>query len=114
MSIVVLAFLIYSSGLVRFIPVGLALLLWAGAIVVTLVYNAPVNELAVQWDPEAPPANWEQFRDQWHRGGGLVTVAGAYGMGKTRLAAELARDCHHAGAAVIYASGTGRPPNETK
>jgi uncharacterized membrane protein len=67
-SIVALAFLIYSSGLARFIVVVLALLLWAGAIVATLVYNAPVNELAVQWSPDAPPANWEQLRDQWHRG----------------------------------------------
>jgi hypothetical protein len=53
-SIVALAFLIYSSGLARFIVVVLALLLWAGAIVATLVYNAPVNELAVQWSPDAP------------------------------------------------------------
>lgn len=67
-SIVALAFLIYSSGLVRFIVVVFALLLWAGAIVATLLYNAPVNELAVQWNPDAPPANWEQLRDQWHRG----------------------------------------------
>ena len=40
-------------------------------------------------------------------GGGLVTLAGAYGMGKTRLAAELARECRDEGAAVLYASGDG-------
>ena len=50
------------------------------------------------------------LREAWRRGGGgLVTVAGAYGMGKTRLAAELARHCHQDGAAVLYASGSGPP-----
>ncbi len=41
--------------------------------------------------------------------GALVTLAGAYGMGKTRLAAELAGDAHREGAAVVYAAGTGPP-----
>jgi WD40 repeat protein len=41
--------------------------------------------------------------------GGLVTLVGAYGMGKTRLAAEIAGDAHREGAAVLYAAGTGPP-----
>ena len=67
-SLVPLVFLLRSWGSVRFIAVVLALLLWAGVIIATLVYNAPVNALAVEWNPEAPPANWEQLRDRWHRG----------------------------------------------
>ena len=46
------------------------------------------------------------------RGGGrgrARDVAGAYGMGKTRLAAEIAGEAHREGAAVLYAAGTGRP-----
>jgi uncharacterized membrane protein len=66
-SIAPLVFLLRSSG-PRFIAVVLALILWAGVIIATLVYNAPVNALAVEWNPEAPPANWEELRDQWHRG----------------------------------------------
>src|SRR5687767_12296988 len=66
-SIALLVFLLRSSG-PRFIAVVLALILWAGVIIATLVYNAPVNALAVEWNPEAPPANREQLRDQWHRG----------------------------------------------
>jgi uncharacterized membrane protein len=66
-SIALLVFLLRSSG-PRFIAVVLALILWAGVIIATLVYNAPVNALAVEWNPEAPPANWEELRDQWHRG----------------------------------------------
>jgi uncharacterized membrane protein len=66
-SIALLVFLIRSSG-PRFIAVVLAVILWAGVIIATLVYNAPVNALAVEWNPEAPPANWEELRDQWHRG----------------------------------------------
>ena len=38
-----------------------------------------------------------------------MTLAGAYGMGKTRMAAELATDAHREEAAVIYAAGAGPP-----
>jgi uncharacterized membrane protein len=52
---------------------GLALLLWIAAIVVTLRYNAPVNELAAGWDPASPPDDWEALRDKWHFGQTLRT-----------------------------------------
>ena len=67
-SIVPLVFLLRSWGPARFIAVVIALVLWAGVITATLLYNAPVNALAVEWSPEAPPANWEELRDKWHRG----------------------------------------------
>jgi uncharacterized membrane protein len=68
LSIAPLVFLLRTSGPARFIAVVLALILWACVIIATLVYNAPVNALAVEWNPEAPPVNWEELRDQWHRG----------------------------------------------
>ena len=37
-------------------------------LVVTAVFNLPVNREAVKWNPEAPPADWEAKRDRWHRG----------------------------------------------
>jgi uncharacterized membrane protein len=52
---------------------ALALLLWIAVIVVTLRYNAPVNELAAAWDPASPPDTWEALRDQWHFGQTLRT-----------------------------------------
>jgi DNA-binding SARP family transcriptional activator/WD40 repeat protein len=54
-------------------------------------------------------AELQRLRDRRLRGAGLVTVAGAYGMGKTRIAAEVASDAHRAGAAVLYAAGSGPP-----
>ena len=39
--------------------------------------------------------------------GGVVTVAGASGSGKMRLAAQLAASVHDGGADVLYASGSG-------
>ena len=49
------------------------------------------------------------LRTRWERArrgdGGLVTLLGADGMGKTRLVAELARQAHGDGATVLYASG---------
>ena len=53
------------------------------------------------------------LRARWQRAaagsGALVTVVGAYGMGKTLLAASIAAEVHREGAAVLYASGTGPP-----
>ena len=53
------------------------------------------------------------LRALWQRAaagsGALVTLAGAYGMGKTRMAAELATEAHREEAAVIYAAGAGPP-----
>ena len=53
------------------------------------------------------------LRTHWHRTargeGALVALAGVEGIGKTRLAAELATVAHGDGAAVLYASGTGTP-----
>src|ERR687892_221733 len=37
-------------------------------LVVTAIYNLPVNREAVKWDPGHPPADWEAKRDRWHRG----------------------------------------------
>src|SRR4051794_26828303 len=50
-----------------------------------------------------------RLRALWRRGPGLATLAGAQGMGKTRLAAELATEVHRAGADVRYAAGGGPP-----
>ena len=49
---------------------------------------------------------WEQARTG---SGVLVTVIGEHGIGKSRLSAELAGEAHAAGAAVVYAAGTGPP-----
>jgi len=71
------------------------------------------RELPPQLDASAAPPligreeELERLRVRWRRATGLVTVAGAYGMGKTRLAAELAGDAHREGATVAYVAGTG-------
>jgi WD40 repeat protein/DNA-binding SARP family transcriptional activator len=58
-------------------------------------------------------ADLEWLRDFWRgaRGGAgrLVLVAGARGIGKTRLAAALAAEVHRDRGAVLYASGAGAP-----
>ena len=54
-----------------------------------------------------------RLRARWQRAaagtGTLVTLVGASGMGKTRVAAEIAGDAHREGAAVLYTSGAGPP-----
>lgn len=56
-----------------FVPAVLALLLWIAVIVVTLRYNAPVNEPAAARDAASPPGDWEALRDQWHFGQSVRT-----------------------------------------
>src|SRR5215207_3854217 len=74
-------------------------------------------ELPVELEPATPligrGAELDWLREQWrtaHGGTGrLVLVAGARGIGKTRLAAALAADVHRDRAAVLYGSGAGAP-----
>ena len=58
-------------------------------------------------------AELDSLREHWrhaHGGAGrLVVIAGARGIGKTRLAAELAAELHRERATVLYASGAGAP-----
>jgi len=78
---------------------------------------ADAVELPPELDAGTPLAGREPeldaLREQWrhaHGGAGrLVLVAGPRGMGKTRLAAELAGEVHRDRGAVLYASGAGAP-----
>ncbi len=71
--------------------------------------------LQSELDPAALPpligrdAELGRLRACLHGSGALVALVGAYGMGKTRLAAELAGEAHREGAAIFYASGSGPP-----
>ena len=89
LSIVPLVFVAYPAGALQLTFVALALLLWAAVIVTTLIYNAPVNRLAAQWDPSAPPAEWEALRDRWHRGQTLRTPVAIAAYASLVLAAVL-------------------------
>jgi WD40 repeat protein/DNA-binding SARP family transcriptional activator len=74
-----------------------------------------VAELPHELDPAASPPlidrerELRRLRARWRQGGGVVTIVGAYGMGKTRIAAEVAAEAHREGAAVLYAAGSGPP-----
>ena len=81
--------------------------------------EAAAAELPRELDATASPPligrddELRRLRARWRRAaagaGALVTLVGAYGMGKTRLAAELAGEAHREGAMVLYAAGTGAP-----
>jgi len=76
-------------------------------------------ELPRELDASASPpligrdGELRRLRERWKRAargsGALVTLVGAYGAGKTRLAAELAGEAHRDGASVVHAAGTDAP-----
>jgi DNA-binding SARP family transcriptional activator/WD40 repeat protein len=76
---------------------------------------ADAVELPPELDAGTPlvgrEAELDALREQWRRArsgaGRLVLVAGARGMGKTRLVAELAGEVRRDRGAVLYASGAG-------
>ena len=74
MQITLLMLLLPDVRSLRFALVAVSVLAWIAAVVVTLVFCAPVNALAATWDAAAPPANWAQLRDQWHTGQTLRTL----------------------------------------
>ena len=78
-----------------------------------------VLELPPELDTVAAPplegraAELSRLEEAWERArageGSLVTLIGERGIGKTRLAAELAGEVHRHGAVVLYATGAGPP-----
>jgi WD40 repeat protein/DNA-binding SARP family transcriptional activator len=77
-----------------------------------------VAELPAELEPGGAPAlvgrdgELAWLRARWVRAGagagGVIVVIGEPGMGKTRLASELAAEVHRVGAAVFYAAGGAR------
>ncbi|MEO8687230.1 MAG: BTAD domain-containing putative transcriptional regulator [Solirubrobacteraceae bacterium] len=83
----------------------------------SLDVESAVAQLPRELDATAAPplvgrdGELRRVRARWQRAatgsGAFVTLVGAYGMGKTRMAAAIAGDAHREGAAVLYAGGAG-------
>ncbi len=52
-----------------------ALLAWIG---LTLGGTVPINAAALEWDPDAPPDDWQQLVDRWERLNSLRTAAAVF------------------------------------
>jgi WD40 repeat protein/DNA-binding SARP family transcriptional activator len=84
---------------------------------------SPLPDLPRELDAAtAPPlvgrdSELDWLRERWERAqrgtGSLVTMTGPHGIGRSRLAAELAGDVHRLGGTVLYAAGAG-PPDATR
>ncbi len=42
-----------------------AVLLMVVSMLVTRFGNQPINAIVMTWDPQSPPADWQQLRDKW-------------------------------------------------
>ncbi|HEX6618349.1 MAG TPA: BTAD domain-containing putative transcriptional regulator, partial [Solirubrobacteraceae bacterium] len=81
----------------------------------SLELELKAHELPRELDAAAAPAlvgrerELAWLRERWERArggvGGLIVLVGEPGIGKTRLAAELAGEVHRVGAVVLYAAG---------
>lgn len=45
---------------------AIALVYLLGVFVLTREVNVPINNALALWDPKAPPAQWQQARDDWN------------------------------------------------
>ena len=62
-----------------FVLIGaIVFLLVAG--LVTRFGNQPLNAIVMTWDPQAPPANWMEFRDTWWNWHIIRTLASVIGL----------------------------------
>src|SRR3954471_4024932 len=56
-------------------------------LVTTLVVNLPVNSDQLDWDVQAPPADWASVRDRWQIAHAVRTVAAVLAFGLLNAAA---------------------------
>jgi uncharacterized membrane protein len=57
---------------------GIALVYAAGVFLLTREINIPINNALALWNPQTPPADWQQARDAWNAANlvrGLVACA---------------------------------------
>jgi hypothetical protein len=55
-------------------PAAAALVLLALALVVSFAVNAPINLAQINWNAQAPPADWASVRDRWQVAHAVRTV----------------------------------------
>lgn len=62
----ILAALAKGDARSRYLLLVAAVLL-IGSGLITRLGNQPINAIVMTWEPETPPANWEQLRGDWWR-----------------------------------------------
>jgi uncharacterized membrane protein len=67
------AYLTHGINRALFVVSGLLLLV---GIVVTLIFEVPINKQIAVWTPSNMPPNWTSLRDRWVRFHWLRTIAG--------------------------------------
>ncbi len=80
-----IALTLISAGLAMADPVRFAMLLAAAvcyivAGLITRFVNQPINCVVMTWSPQAPPANWIQYRQKWWRWHSVRTSAAICGL----------------------------------
>ena len=67
------AYLMHGINRALFVVSGLLILV---GIVVTLIFEVPINKQIAVWTPSTMPPNWTSLRDRWVRFHWLRTIAG--------------------------------------
>jgi uncharacterized membrane protein len=82
---IILAVLSKGSPRSRYLLIAAVVLMLVAALV-TRFGNQPINAVVMQWNPQAPAANWAELRDQWWHWHVVRSVAGIGALVVTILA----------------------------
>lgn len=64
-AVVMLVFLARKAASPALWPAGAALILLVLALAVSFAVNVPINLAQLDWNAQAPPADWASVRDRW-------------------------------------------------
>lgn len=73
-AVVMLVIFARMAGSPALRPAAAALVLLVLVLVVSFVVNAPINVAQLDWNAQAPPADWASIRDRWQIAHAVRTV----------------------------------------
>lgn len=73
-AVLTLVILARKAGSPALRPAAAALALLVLALVVSFIVNAPINLAQIDWNAQAPPADWASIRDRWQTAHAVRTL----------------------------------------
>jgi uncharacterized membrane protein len=107
LAVVMLVVLARRAGSPALRPAAAALILLVLALVVSFAVNAPINIEQIDWNAQAPPADWASVRDRWQIAHAVRTVLCVIALGCLGVAV-IDQPLEHAAAPEVRARSPRR------